>query len=56
MEMYSDRSTGNLVDAVEEMRLRTWARQHYQPVAERDTRWHPVILDEMSRKDQERVS
>lgn len=42
------------IDPVEEMRLRTWARQHYAPSDSRDARWHPVVLDEMSRKDQER--
>jgi len=42
------------VDPVEEMRLRTWARQHYAPNGERDNDWHPVILDEMRRKDVER--
>jgi hypothetical protein len=42
------------VDPIEEMRLRTWARQHYAPHTERDNQWHPVILDEMRRKDSER--
>ena len=43
------------VDPVEEMRLRTWARRNYQPhQQERDTEWHPVILDEMRRKDSEK--
>jgi hypothetical protein len=41
------------LDPVEEMRLRTWARRHYAPSAERDAGWHPVILDEMRRKDSE---
>jgi hypothetical protein len=43
----------NSVDPVEEIRLRTWARKHYASPAERDEDWHPIILDEMSRKDQE---
>lgn len=43
------------IDPVEEMRLRTWARRHYTPANERDTEWHPVVLDEMRRKDRERV-
>lgn len=56
MEMYADRPGGEgSVDPVEEMRLRTWARKHYQPVTQRDSRWHPVILDEMSRRDRELV-
>lgn len=41
------------LDPVEEMRLRTWARRHYAPTSERDSSWHPVILDEMRRKDGE---
>ena len=41
------------VDAVEEMRLRTWARKNYAPLEERDEGWHPIVLDEMERKDQE---
>ena len=41
------------VDAIEEIRLRTWARQNYAPTTERDEELHPIILDEMVRKDQE---
>lgn len=41
------------VDFIEELRLRSWARQNYVPEAERDRRWHPIILDEMRRKDSE---
>jgi|TARA_R110001592_G_scaffold363345_1_gene684593 hypothetical protein len=41
------------VDAIEEMRLRTWARKNYIEVSQRDDLWHPVILDEMLRIDQE---
>lgn len=41
------------VDPVEEMRLRTWARKNYAPAEERDENWHPIVLDEMDRKDQE---
>lgn len=29
------------VDPIEEMRLRTWARQNYAPADERDDAWHP---------------
>jgi hypothetical protein len=43
------------IDPIEEMRLRTWARQHYTPAKERDTEWHPIVLDEMRRKDRERA-
>lgn len=42
------------VDAVEEMRMRTWARRHYSPVEDRSNNLHPIVLDEMLRKDQER--
>lgn len=41
------------VDFIEELRLRSWARQNYVPEAQRDRRWHPIILDEMRRKDGE---
>jgi len=41
------------VDAIEEMRLRTWARKNYTEESQRDDLWHPVILDEMFRIDQE---
>ena len=41
------------VDFIEELRLRRWARENYRPSNERDTTWHPIILDEMSRKDGE---
>ncbi len=54
MEMYSPRPSEDPVDLVQEMQLRTWARTHYQPPTQRNTKWHPVILDEMSRKDQGR--
>ncbi len=39
------------VDAIEEIRLRTWARKNYMPAPERDDNLHPVVLDEMVRKD-----
>lgn len=42
------------IDVIEEMRLRTWARQNYVPLSERDDEdIHPVALDEMLRKDHE---
>ena len=55
MDMYKTRQSEGPVDPVEEMKLRTWARTHYQPPKQRDTKWHPVILDEMGRKDRELV-
>jgi hypothetical protein len=42
-----------VVDFIEELRLRRWARQNYVPEAQRDRQWHPIILDEMRRKDGE---
>lgn len=42
------------VDFIEELRLRRWAREHYVPRDRREASWHPVILDEMTRKDVER--
>ncbi len=41
------------VDLVEELRLRRWARQNYVPGGKRPKDWHPVIHDEMLRKDRE---
>ncbi len=41
------------LDFIEELRLRRWARENYVPRAERELSWHPVILDEMARKEQE---
>lgn len=44
---------GTNVDAIEEIRLRTWARKNYAPAHQRDETLHPIILDEMKRKDEE---
>jgi hypothetical protein len=41
------------LDFIEELRLRRWAREHYVPRSQRQLSWHPVILDEMDRKDAE---
>ncbi|MCZ2341999.1 MAG: hypothetical protein LC104_09415 [Bacteroidales bacterium] len=46
--------TDQSIDFIEELRLRRWARENYVPSAERDATWHPIVLDEMSRKDAER--
>ena len=48
-------SVGAEVDFIEELRLRRWAREHYVPVERRQASWHPVVLDEMGRKDLEQV-
>lgn len=41
------------VDLIEELRLRRWARENYVPAEQRNRSWHPVILEEMLRKDEE---
>jgi hypothetical protein len=41
------------LDFIEELRLRRWARENYVPADERDRAWHPIILEEMHRKDGE---
>jgi hypothetical protein len=41
------------VDFIEELRLRRWAREHYVPFADREENWHPIVWDEMGRKDEE---
>ncbi len=43
---------GVAIDPIEEIRLRTWARTHYVQEDERSN-LHPVILDEMQRRDEE---
>jgi hypothetical protein len=43
----------NEIDFIEELRLRRWARENYVPSDERDTAWHPIILEEMRCKDGE---
>ena len=40
-----------VVDPIEEMRLRAWARRNYVPLDDREADWHPIILDEMRIKD-----
>ncbi|WP_040591617.1 hypothetical protein [Schlesneria paludicola] len=41
------------IDLVRELRLRQWARQHYVTMDGRKSTWHPVVLDEMARRDRE---
>ena len=45
---------GSEIDPIEEIRLRTWARKNYTPAHKRDDTLHPIILDEMKRKDEEK--
>lgn len=41
------------VDFIEELRLRRWARENFVPVDDRNRSWHPIVLEEMDRKDME---
>jgi hypothetical protein len=41
------------LDIVEELRLRRWARENYVALSGRSSDWHPVILEEMQRRDAE---
>ena len=43
------------IDPIDEMRLRTWARKNYAPASKRSGDWHPIILDEMGKKDREQA-
>ena len=43
------------LDFIEELRLRRWARENFVPVEQRLSNWHPIILDEMVRKDLEQT-
>jgi hypothetical protein len=40
-------------DLIEELRLRRWAREHYVPVNQRKPSWHPIVHEEMEKKDTE---
>ena len=44
------------MDLIEEFQMRRWARENYVPPDERDETWHPVIQDEMMKKDGEKFS
>jgi hypothetical protein len=41
------------LDFIEELQLRRWARENYVPRGERKHSWHPVIQEEMEKKDNE---
>lgn len=41
------------IDFIEELRLRRLARENYVPSPERSPAWHPIILEEMTRKERE---
>jgi hypothetical protein len=42
------------LDFIEELRLRRWARENYVPPDRRERSWHPVVHDEMTRRDTEK--
>ena len=46
-------STVMELDFIEEIRLRCWARENYVAADERDESWHPIVLNEMRKKDLE---
>ena len=46
-------SIPNDVDFIRELQLRRWARENYVPQSQRESDWHPVIHDEMTRRDSE---
>jgi hypothetical protein len=41
------------LDFIEELRLRRWARENYVPPTRREDSWHPVVHEEMNKKDRE---
>jgi hypothetical protein len=41
------------LDLIEELRLRRWAREHYAPRSQRLPSWHPIVHEEMIKKDLE---
>jgi len=41
------------VDFIEELRLRRWARENHVPPEQRKHSWHPIVHEEMKKKDLE---
>lgn len=41
------------LDFIEELRLRRWARENHVPPELRQRSWHPIVHDEMAKKDSE---
>jgi hypothetical protein len=41
------------MDFIEELKLRRWARENYVPRDKRQHSWHPVVHEEMEKKDYE---
>ena len=44
------------LDFIEELRLRRWARENHVPTERRKPTWHPVVHEEMDKKDRETAS
>ncbi|MBT4864180.1 MAG: hypothetical protein HON53_03540 [Planctomycetaceae bacterium] len=44
------------VDLAKELRLRGWARKNYVTIQNRSDEWHPIVLDEMRKRDREMES
>lgn len=44
------------IDFLEELRLRRWARENYCFAEARQASWHPIVHDEMRRRDEEALS
>jgi hypothetical protein len=40
-------------DFIEELRMRRWARENYVPTEQRKQSWHPIVHEEMEKKDLE---
>lgn len=43
------------LDLIDELRLRRWARENYVAKEQRQLSWHPVVLEEMNRKEKDNV-
>ena len=39
------------MDMIEELKMRRWARENYVPRDERPNSWHPVVHEEMEKKE-----
>jgi hypothetical protein len=46
-------SVGAELDFIEELRMRRWARENYVPRSRRQNTWHPIVHDEMTKKELE---
>jgi hypothetical protein len=41
------------MDMIEELKMRRWARENYVPREKRPRTWHPVVHEEMEKKERE---